>query len=222
MSQSKGLVVLLHGILRSKLDMLPLSRYLEERGYCTLNILYPSRQKSLEELTQYVHGKIMACPQHDQNKPLYFVTHSMGGLIARYYIQMHAPKNLGNVVMLSPPNTGSEFADVLTRNKILSGPYKFFFGPAGQQLTTHYKHPDTITYTLGVIAGDKSINPLALWALPKSKVGPHDGIVPVERTKIDGMRDHITLPVNHTFMMFDKQVMAQTQSFLENGEFKTL
>lgn len=218
---SKGYVILLHGILRSKTDMLPLSLYLKKRGYNTLNILYPSRKKSLEDLTEFVHKKIQAWDEYDEKAPLHFVTHSMGGLIARYYIDSYKPKNLGKVVMLSPPNTGSDFADVLIDHNLFSGLYNAFFGPAGKQLTTYYKHKDKkITYPLGVIAGTKSINPLALWALPKKKVGDHDGIVPVERTKIEGMSDHITLPVNHTFMMFNKPVMEHVESFLEKEKFK--
>lgn len=218
---NKGLVILLHGILRSKTDMLPLALYLKKRGYDVLNILYPSRKKSLEELAEFIHEKITACPDYGADKPLHFVTHSMGGLIARYYIETYKPKNLGKVVMLSPPNTGSEFADVLLNHKLWAKPYRAFFGPAGAQLTTDYTLKGTnITYPLGIIAGTRSINPLALWALPKSKVGAHDGIVPVERTKIDGMTAHITLPVNHTFMMFNRDVMEQTEQFLEKEKFK--
>ncbi|MCB1532576.1 MAG: hypothetical protein KDJ35_06885 [Alphaproteobacteria bacterium] len=218
---ANDLVILLHGILRNKLDMLPLSKFLEKHGYDTLNILYPSRKRSLEDLTDYVHEKITASPLYSPDKTLNFVTHSMGGLIARYYIATHNPKNLGKVVMLSPPNTGSDFADYLTQHKILAKPYRAVFGPAGAQLVTQYDHIDeAVTYPLGIIAGNKSINPLALIAMPSARVGPHDGIVPVARTHIDGQADHITLPVNHTFMMFDKRVMAQVLEFLGNGRFK--
>ncbi len=215
--------------------MLPLARFLRKNGYDTINILYPSRKKSLEDLADFVHDKIqkhlnsqshspseqaLGTPSEGEGRRLHFVNHSMGGLITRYYIQKYKPKNLGKVIMLSPPNTGSEFADALMNNKALSAPYKFFFGPAGAQLSTSYKHTDKITYPLGVIAGNKSINPLALWALPRKKVGPHDGIVPVARTKIDGMTDHITMPVNHTFMMFKRPVMQQVLHFLKTEKFK--
>jgi len=215
------LVVLLHGILRSKSDMIMLSSHLKKQGYKILNIMYPARSNKIEDITDYIHTKIYADPDNAKIGTIHFVTHSMGGLVARYYIARHQPKNLGKVVMLSPPNKGSEFADYLTQNKLLSNLYKVAFGPAGQQLTTNYDHiEDAITYPLGIIAGNKSINPLAFLALSREKTGEHDGIVPVARTKIEGMADHITLPVNHAFMMFDKNVIQQTEHFLKHSKFK--
>ena len=215
----KEMVVLLHGILRSKLDMLPLAKYLENNGYYVRNILYPSREKSLEDLSDFVHDNILEWDHYSNDMPLNFVTHSMGGLITRYYIARRKPQNLGKVVMLGPPNTGSEFADWLTETKILAPLFKSIFGPASAQLLTDYRHiDDDITYPLGVIAGNVSINPLAPWVL----TGEHDGIVPVERTRIEGMADHIVIPATHSFMMFNSDVMEQTLYFLQNGCFLRL
>jgi triacylglycerol esterase/lipase EstA (alpha/beta hydrolase family) len=217
MPKSSQIVVLLHGILRSKTDMLALDKALQKQGYETINILYPSREKSLEDLTEFVRNTIETSPYYTADKTLHFVTHSMGGLIARYYIAKHRPKSLGKVVMLGPPNTGSEFADFLNENKILGPIFKSIFGPASQQLTTKYEHIDEdIDYPLGVIAGSASINPLAPWVLD----GEHDGIVTVERTKIEGMTDHITIKSTHTFMMFNPKVIKQAVYFLENGKFE--
>ncbi len=214
--QHKELIVLLHGILRSKTDMLFLKNYFEKNGYNVLNILYPSREKSLEELSDFVHEHITASPDYSESIPVHFVTHSMGGLITRYYIAQHKPKNLGNVVMLGPPNTGSEFADWLSDTKILAPMFREIFGPASDQLTTRHKHIDgDITYPLGVIAGNLSINPLAPWVLD----GEHDGIVPVERTKIDGMKDHIVMRATHSFMMFNPKVMDQALYFIQHKKF---
>ncbi|MCB1681367.1 MAG: alpha/beta hydrolase [Rhodospirillales bacterium] len=212
----KDLVILLHGMLRNKLDMLPMSYYLEDQGYKVLNILYPSRKKSLEDLTTFVHEKITASPDYAEAPQIHFVTHSMGSLVARYYIEIYKPDRLGKVVMLGPPNTGSEFADWLSETKILAPLFKKIYGPAGQQLKTTHKHIDgAITYPLGVIAGNFSINPLAPWVLP----GEHDGIVPVERTKIEGMADHIVVTSTHTFMMFNPSVMKQVLTFIQTGRF---
>ena len=215
--QHKELIVLLHGILRSKTDMLLMQKSFRKQGYSTLNILYPSRKKSLEELSDFVHDKISNCPDYNEDTILNFVTHSMGGLITRYYIAKRKPENLGKVVMLGPPNTGSEFADWLSDSKLLAPMFRSVFGPASGQLRTDYEHIDgDITYPLGVIAGNKSINPLSPWVLD----GEHDGMVPVERTKIEGMKDHIVIPTNHTTMMFNKKVIRQALHFLNNEEFE--
>ncbi len=215
-AQQKELVILLHGILRSKTDMLFLRKFFEKNGYNTLNILYPSREKNLEDLSDFVHEQITASPHYNEHTKINFVTHSMGGLITRYYIARQKPKNIGKVVMLGPPNTGSEFADWLTETEILAPLYQKIFGPAGSQMTTKYAHIDKeITYPLGVIAGNASVNPLAPWIL----AGEHDGIVPVERTKIEGMRDHIVMNATHSFMMFNPKVMAQALYFLHHETF---
>lgn len=212
----KELVVLLHGILRHKLDMLPISMTLEKNGYNTLNILYPSRKQSLEDLTDFVNDEIISSPHYADAPRVHFVTHSMGSLIARYWIALYKPDRLGNVVMLGPPNTGSEMADWLTQTSALAPLYEKIFGPAGAQLTTTHKHIDkTINYPVGVIAGSFSINPLSPWILP----GESDGIVPIERTKIEGMTDHIVIPVTHTFMMFNGDVMKQIVHFLKHRKF---
>lgn len=214
--KKKELVVFLHGILRSKTDMLFLKKFFDGKGYNTLNILYPSREKSLEELSDFVHEHITASPDYSRDITIHFVTHSMGGLITRYYIAQHKPGNLGKVVMLGPPNTGSEFADWLTDTKILAPMFREIFGPASEQLTTRHEHIDgDITYPLGVIAGNLSINPLAPWILN----GEHDGIVPVERTKIEGMKDHIVMRATHSFMMFNPKVMEQALHFIQHEKF---
>ena len=209
--------MLLHGILRSKTDMLPLCLYLRKHGFDAISILYPSRKQDLENLTDFVDEKIKEAGDYAPDKTLHFVTHSMGSLIARYYIATRRPKNLGKVVMLGPPNTGSEFADFLRDHKALGPVFKKVFGPAGQQLATDYEHIiHDIDYPLGVIAGNRSINPLAPWVLP----GEHDGIVPVERTKIEGMSDHIVMKATHSLMMFNPAVMKQVLNFLKNEKFR--
>jgi esterase/lipase len=213
---SNNLVIMLHGILRSNVDMSLICHNFKKNGYATLNILYPSREQALEELSNFVHQKIMTCVDYTPQTKLNFVTHSMGGLIARYYIAQQRPENLGKVVMLSPPNSGSEFADWLSEADVLAPLFKRIFGPAGGQLRTDYEHIDTqINYPLGIIAGSKSINPLAPWVL----AGEHDGIVPVERTKIKGMSDHIVIPATHSFMMFNNEVIGQALHFIKNGHF---
>ncbi len=212
----KGLVVILHGILRSNMDMGLIEKRFKKSGYATLNIQYPSREQPLEELSDFVHQKITTNSGYTHQTKLFFVTHSMGGLIARYYIAQQKPDCLEKVVMLSPPNSGSELANWLSETEVLAPLFKTIFGPAGQQLRTDYAHIDTkIDFPLGIIAGSKSINPLAPWVLE----GEHDGIVPVERTKIEGMSDHIVIPATHSFMMFNNEVIEQALHFIENGHF---
>ncbi len=212
-------VVLLHGILRAGSSMKPVELYLENRGYDVLNISYPSNKMTLEALTDSLHEQISTADKFNNAAAVHFVTHSMGGILTRYYLAQHRPEHLGRVVMMGPPNTGSEFANFMSDHELLGPIFNNIFGPAGQQLRADYKHAANtmdIDYQVGVIAGTLSINPLAPMVFGDIA---HDGIVPVSKTVIDGMADHILLPATHTMMMYNWNVLKEINGFLENGAF---
>jgi pimeloyl-ACP methyl ester carboxylesterase len=188
---------------------------LERAGFTTLNLDYPSRRKRLEALAEDLHPAIQGFADRI-GSPVHFIGHSMGGLLARVYIERHRPKRLGRVVMLGTPNGGSEIVDRLKN----FGAYRAFFGPAGQQLGTQRDDatnallppPD---YPVGIVAGNRSIDPLAGAMLPK----PHDGRVSVANTKLEGMADHIVVEAAHPFLMRNSIAIAQTIAFLQEGKF---
>lgn len=191
---------------------------LRHEGYAVINNSYPSREKTLPELSAHLRGQLEAAPAFRAATRVHFVTHSMGGLVARYFLHEHRPANLGNVVMLSPPNQGSEFADFMREQETLKNFYSRVFGPAGEQLTTDFNHAvGPVDYPLGIIAGTLSINPLAGYVLPDG--GAHDGIVPVARMKIEGMTDMIEVPATHSLMMFNPAVGRQVSHFLKHQTF---
>jgi hypothetical protein len=215
-NSSDEAVVLLHGIARTSRSMLKMEHALQAKGFATLNPTYGSRRKPLQALVEEIHPWIAAFAATTSGS-LHFVTHSMGGLLARAYICRHRPDRLGRVVMLGPPNAGSEIADLLAG----SYPYRKVFGPAGAQLTTQQGLAlcallGTIDYPVGVIAGDRSLDPVAYWLLP----GANDGRVAVARTRIDGITDHLTLHVTHTLMVRSPKVIRQTIAFLRQGRFE--
>ncbi|MBX2833621.1 MAG: hypothetical protein KTR28_01480 [Micavibrio sp.] len=215
--QKNETVIFLHGISRSHLDMAPMDIYFQTKGYNTINIDYPSTKMSLEDLIHFV-GRAMR--DHNNYNPFiktHFVTHSMGGLIMRYFLAHHRPPNLGHVVMLGTPNSGSELADILHDHDFFGGLFKAFYGPAGSQLLTTHQHiEDEIDYPLGIIAGSSNFNPAAPFIF---KEQDNDGIVAVERTKVAGMTDHIIMPALHAVMMFNPDIIRQTRHFIENGGF---
>jgi hypothetical protein len=140
----------------------------------------------------------------------------MGGIVARAMLEKHAPTNLCRVVMLAPPNKGSEVTDKLNSWRL----YRWINGPAGNELGTSedgiLKRLGPPTYELGIIAGNRTVDPFFSWMIP----GPDDGKVAVERTRLDGMTGFICLPVTHTWMMRNEKVIAQTRHFLRAGEFE--
>ncbi len=206
-------VVLLHGLAKSKHSMTKLEHALKNEGYSTVNYDYPSRSDAIPSLAEtHINNALSQCPKA---RKIHFVTHSMGGILVRQYLVNHSISNLGRVVMLGPPNRGSEVVDKLHK---LPG-FEWIGGPSSLQLGTQENSaPAQIgpaNFELGVIAGSRTVNPiLSLW-LP----GSDDGKVTVANTKLEGMKQHIVLPVTHPFMMRNQQVIAQVTHFLAQGQF---
>jgi pimeloyl-ACP methyl ester carboxylesterase len=206
-----GRVLLLHGIARSAASMAKLDRRLTTAGFRTLNVDFPSTRLALDGLAADVRRRAAGFLAPD-GTPLHFVTHSMGGLLARVMLAQDRVLDLGRVVMLGPPNQGSEIADLLDRTWL----YRSVFGPAGEQLTTHGspKLP-SVDYALGVIAWDRFTDPFSWFFIP----GPNDGKVAVARTMLPGMADHVTLHATHTFLPQNNAAIHQTIHFLRHGLF---
>lgn len=206
-------VVLLHGLVRSDSSMNKLEFELQKEGFQTVNVDYPSRQYSIEDLAELSIAP--ALEQCANNNKIHFVTHSLGGILVRQYFSEHVIPNLGRVVMLGPPNQGSEIVDTL---KNVPG-YHFINGDAGMQLGTgEMSVPNKLgpaDFDVGIIAGTQSINLILSLIIPDTD----DGKVSVERTKLAGMNDHIEIATTHPFMMKNKKVIAQVIHYLKYGEF---
>jgi pimeloyl-ACP methyl ester carboxylesterase len=207
-------VILLHGIFRTHRNMAKLARFLEQNGYSVLNLGYPSTKLALEGIAEHIHPTVSRFASEVEGRA-HFVGFSMGGLVIRAYLHRHRPGNLGRVVMLGTPNNGSEVADALRHWWL----YRKIYGPAGQQLVTGLKNPDAlfgkVDYELGVIAGNRSIDPVSSRIINK----PSDGKVSIESTRLAGMKDHILVDAFHTFFPNTRSAWQQTLHFLKEGRF---
>ena len=206
-------VILLHGLSRSDFSLRKLEKQLENQGYVVINQDYPSISKPVEELApQTIEQALQGC---DDSDSVSFVTHSMGGILVRYYLKHYEIPNLQSVVMLAPPNAGSQVVDKLGGLTL----FRWINGPAGTQLGTRGDSLPiklgAVNYSVGVIAGDYSFNPLLSTLIP----GPDDGKVAIDNTKVAGMADHLVLPVSHIFIMNNDEVIRQTIHFLKYNNF---
>ncbi len=209
-------VIVLHGLGRTKNSMNRIENSLAKDGYMVWNESYPSRSESIEKLAlEHIEKGLEFCIKA-KAESIHFVTHSLGGIMVRSYLQEHKIDKLGKIVMLSPPNNGSEVADFLKDVYV----YKLAMGPAGQQLGTD---PEGLPRSLvpidaniGIITGNKTLDP---WFSPLIP-GADDGKVSVESAKLKEMTGFMVVESSHAFIMRNVLVIEQIKYFLRYGIFK--
>ena len=209
-------VVLLHGLARTSSSLNVMQEALEEDGYLTANIDYPSREHEIEELATLAVGEGLAiCRAGEDVEKIHFVTHSLGGILVRQYLSTETVDELGRVVMLGPPNQGSNAVDDLDG---VPG-FDWINGPAGHQLGKGEASVPLalgpVNFELGVIAGNRTIDPITSAVLDD----PDDGKVSVVDTKVEGMDDFVIVEHSHAFMMRMQQPIELTKQFLRTGSF---
>lgn len=217
-NQIKHHVILLHGMYRSNVAMRPVDKFLKSLGYGTSNISYPSTEYEIETLV-----KDYLVPEIDKYKEqpditLHFATHSMGGILVRYYLKHNSLPNLGNVVMIAPPNKGTPLAELFEDSDWIntkSGPSKMQLGASKDSWVNQL---GAANFDVGIIAGNENNNIITDMILP----GEDDGVVSVESTKLDKMKDFITIPAKHYRLRSNITVLQQVAHFLRYGSFYRL
>ena len=207
-------VVLLHGLGRTAKSMVYIAERLAETGYHVVNIPYPSRKQNIETLVEDLRKRVAECCLNTESR-LHFVTHSLGGILVRAYLYSNRPDNLGRVVMLSPPNKGSDVVDFFDEYRL----FTYFFGPAAAELGTD---PNSLPnrlgpadFEVGIITGDRTIDPISSWIID----GDNDGKVSIEQAKLEGMAAFQVVHVSHAYIMKDPEVVSEVIYFLQNGRF---
>jgi triacylglycerol lipase len=212
-AQSAECVVFLHGLARTSASMEKAAATFAESGYAIVNVSYPSRKFPIEELAPLaIDAGLEKCPAESV---VHFVTHSLGGILVRYYLEQHEIANLGRVLMFAPPNKGSEVVD---RLRHFPG-FRAINGPAGDQLGTGVDSIPLmlgpVDYEVGVIAGTRTFNPI----LSQYLRNPDDGKISVENTKVAGMTDFLAVPHAHPFIMKSSDAIEQAFAFIQTGQF---
>ncbi len=204
-------VVLLHGLWRSKWSMAWPLYQVRRAGFEAVAITYPSRSQPIEGLSRHVAERLPALA----DGRVHFVTHSLGGLVVRHLARTSPHVRVGRVVMIGPPNQGSRLARRLARSRTM----RRLAGPVGPLLAAP---PDEIArrlgpvdFELGVIAGDVRRSVLSGWL-----EGPSDGRLLIPETQTEGMTDFVAVRRGHALLMNDPRTIEETIHFLRHGRFR--
>lgn len=209
---SGPVVVLLHGLWRGWRAMEPLARALKDEGFSTLSIPYPSARLPIERLVHQVRNEV---DKIASDQPIHFITHSLGGIVLRTLLAEEMSWNVGRVVMLAPPNGGSEIVDWLKSHPIL----RRVLGPAGMALGSTGipsqlpAFPDKVE--AAVIMGNRSTIPLFRKLLSEE----NDGVVSAERGKIEGLCGFSLIRADHTFIQMHPEAIRLSLHFLKTGDW---
>lgn len=199
-------VFLLHGMGRTRASMLVLARRFRKAGYRTVNVPYSQTTRSLDTITDRL---LKTVEKEAEGRRYHLVGHSLGSIIIRNGFKKGYPPGLGRIVMLAPPNRPPKLAVKLKKNLL----YRWIAGDSGQKLSEQrfFETLPIPSVEFGVIAGDRGMRLLSKQ--------PNDGIVLVETTKLEGMKDFAVLRRSHTFLMNARDTFEHCRSFLENGRF---
>jgi triacylglycerol lipase len=210
----KPLVVLLHGLARGQGSMAKLGRFLRARGFDTVARTYPSRRHSISYLATEVADWIV---EQAGERPVSAVTHSMGGVIVRH---LHDARiRWDRIVMLAPPNRGSQLAAALVKNPV----FGWYYGPAGAELADGSQWPQPPA-PFAVIAGTRGFaltNPTS-WTVGRrfAAATKHDGTVAVDETRLEGMAAFAEVDATHTWIMNDLRTQQLVLQYLQHGGFE--
>jgi len=199
-------VVLLHGLWRSFWAMDDLSQSLHGQGFETLSVPYSSFRKTLDEIVEEVAEAIRG-----SEKTTHFVTHSMGGIVLRCLADRYPELVTGKIVMLAPPNQGSEIIDWL-EDSVLG---RWSLGPGGMALSTEKVQKSVPGFTgereVTVIMGKNKSVPFFNSLIS----GEHDGVVSVKGGQVSGQTRLEVMDADHTFIMGEAAVIERVGQILK-------
>lgn len=199
-SPQPELVVLVHGLGRTRFSMRPLERELERAGYRVLNWGYSSVSPSIAEIGASLAATVDSAVAAGPDRPVHFVGHSLGNIVVRWVLAHDPPEGVGRIVMLAPPNQGSRMADRFSRW------LGWLLKPlpelrTGEGSTVRSLPGDLRGVEFGIVAGER------------------DGKVRLPETELRGAAGRVVVPAGHTFLMGREDVQGHVLRFLRTGRF---
>lgn len=226
---SGEIVILIHGMSRTRFSMIMLDRYLKRNGFKTISFSYSSTKYSINELSAKFADFITKTAKQYADKKIHIVSHSLGGIITRETLLMlgrelknsltecgtpnlctkiksnkrNHPIKIGRIVMLAPPNKGSKAASFFSKIWPIPQILKPITELRNAEDSPINQVPVPKDFDIGVIAGRFDC-----------KVTP-------EESHIDCEKEHIIVNSAHTFIMNNRNVKIAVKNFLLTGSFTT-
>ena len=212
-------IIILHGLGRTPISMQKIKKALDSQGYKVLNIGYSVLSASFEDALSQILEKIDNWIEPD--KTVHLVGHSFGGILIRGILAKRKDFKYGRCVMIGSPNKGTAIASYVLSHKVL----KHITPPVTKELT-----PDSELLKLlpepeietGIIAGSKPYNlviPVSWFYKKATNNAPGDGVVEISNTQCSNMSDFIIMPLHHSFMMWNSELIEQISHFLKHASF---
>ena len=205
-------VVLLHGLWRGWRAMQPLARVLEQEGFSTLNLPYPSARLPLERLVATVRCEV---EKITDTRPINFITHSLGGILVLSLLAEKVSWKTGRVIMLAPPNQGSEIVDWSKKHPMVHR----ILGPAGRSLSCSSIVQNLPTLPSEIDAAVIMGNRCSLPIFKSLLAADNDGIVSAQNGYLEGLRGFAVIPADHTFIQMHPETIRLSLQFLKTGEW---
>ena len=216
---SRHLVLLLHGMGRSPFLFRDMEAALRADGYEAVAISYPSLTRDIAGHAAQLEHLLERAADVDR---VSFVTHSLGGLVVRQLLAGEGRREesdwrghiaLGRIVMIAPPNQGSDLAEALGS----LAPFHWIGGPSASEIAAGppfaiLPRGIEVAIVAGGSADGAGFNPLL--------AGNNDGVVTVAETALDGVESRLTVTALHTVIASDPQTIAATRHFLASGRLQ--
>lgn len=188
--------------------MFLLRRRLLSKGFLVLRFPYHSFADEAGENTLRLARFLRGIPPG----AIHLVGHSLGGVIAVRALQTQPAERVRRIVCLGAPLRGSHAA---RRLAALPGGRRLL-GGGGSVLLDPVVSSWSGSIELGLIAGRV---PIGLGMLLGGLPSPHDGVVAVAETRLEGAKAHSVLPVSHLSMLWSRTVADHVVDFLGSGRF---
>lgn len=208
-------VLLLHGLGRTRGSMDELQEHLQRQGRMTvMSLSYASTRASIDQHARALGSVLENIPQA---RRIHLVGHSLGNLVIRRYLAdvKSRDQRIGRIVMLAPPNQGSALATLFRDNHLLH----VFWGESGAEIADNWERLTQRLATpegeFGIIAGGSLKGPLDNPLIR----GNDDLVLRVEETRLAGARDFVVVPTYHGRIMKHPETMTYTLRFLQHGHF---